>query len=105
MKQERDHIEGGPIAKILLALIAIGVVAIGASTCLLGHAPVTAAPRVAPRTIGSIEQTQITGTAVGLELHDRQRAALDSWGWVDRDAGVATIPIERAMGIVAGGKP
>ena len=27
----------------------------------------------------------------------REQALLDSYGWVDRDAGVARIPVERAM--------
>lgn len=103
--QERDHVEGGPIAKSLLGLVAIGVAAIAVATLLVGHPPEGVAPGPAPRTIGSIEQTPITGTAVGLELRDRQRESLETWRWVDRDAGVAAIPIERAMQIVSGGPP
>ena len=103
--QERDHVDGGPIAKIMIGLIAIGVAAIAVAAVLMGHGPERSAARTAPRTIGSIEQTQITTTAAGLELHDRQRESLETWRWVDRDAGVAAIPIERAMQIVSGGAP
>ena len=31
-----------------------------------------------------------------------QRRELERWGWVDREAGVAQIPIEQAMDVVAG---
>lgn len=34
-------------------------------------------------------------------LRARERAALSRWGWVDREAGIAQIPIELAMELVA----
>ena len=34
------------------------------------------------------------------ELRDKQQALLNGYGWVNRDAGVARIPIEEAMRIV-----
>ncbi len=34
-------------------------------------------------------------------LHAREDALLHGYGWVDRDAGVARIPIERAMALLA----
>lgn len=34
-------------------------------------------------------------------LRRRERAALNADGWVDREAGIATIPIERAMTLLA----
>ena len=35
------------------------------------------------------------------ELQARWQLALESYGWVDREAGIARIPIERAMTILA----
>jgi hypothetical protein len=35
------------------------------------------------------------------ELLAKEREQLESYGWVDRDAGVVRIPIERAIQIVA----
>jgi hypothetical protein len=35
------------------------------------------------------------------EFRQQQNAILDSYGWVDRPAGVVRIPIERAMDLVA----
>jgi hypothetical protein len=41
--------------------------------------------------------------ALDLEkLHAREREQLSTYGWVDRQAGIVHIPIERAMEIVAG---
>jgi len=34
-------------------------------------------------------------------LHEREEAVLDGYGWVDRDAGVTRIPIERAIELLA----
>lgn len=33
-------------------------------------------------------------------LRDRQAAQLGSYGWIDRDAGVVQLPIDRAMDLV-----
>jgi hypothetical protein len=35
------------------------------------------------------------------EFRDREAAALESYGWVDRKAGIAQIPIESAMDLIA----
>ncbi len=43
----------------------------------------------------------VTNTKQGLEVKRAQRAQLDRWEWVDRDGGVAAIPIERAIDIAA----
>jgi hypothetical protein len=34
------------------------------------------------------------------DLRDAQRRELAGWGWGDRDAGIARIPIDRAMDLV-----
>ena len=44
-----------------------------------------------------LERSLVERTRGGLDLRARQRAALESYGWVDRDAGVARIPIDRAI--------
>jgi hypothetical protein len=36
------------------------------------------------------------------ELRERQRALLNGYGWVNRDAGIARIPIDEAMRMVVG---
>ena len=36
------------------------------------------------------------------QVRHRESDLLHSYGWVDRDAGIARIPIDRAMAILAG---
>lgn len=36
-----------------------------------------------------------------VRLRNSERAELNSYGWVDRDAGIARIPIDRAIEIIA----
>lgn len=58
----------------------------------------TAAPF--SRTISNVEQTPIGVSRIGLDVKAAQQRRLGEWGWKDRDAGVATIPIERAIDVV-----
>lgn len=44
---------------------------------------------------------QKSPTAEMSALREAEDAALGSWGWADKNAGLARIPIERAMEIVA----
>ncbi|HEY3666261.1 MAG TPA: hypothetical protein VGL19_09685 [Polyangiaceae bacterium] len=79
----------------LLALLA----AVGASTRIGHTADVSrmASPPRLPNRVTALEQSLIEDSERGLDLQRRQRAELDRYGWVDRDAGIAHIPIERAM--------
>jgi hypothetical protein len=56
-------------------------------------APVTRMPPV-PR-------LQVAPSADLASEHARERAQLESYGWEDRQRGVARIPIERAMQLLA----
>jgi hypothetical protein len=60
-------------------------------------------PSAAPDQIGILEQTEITEANRGRHLNEAQREELGRYRWVDRSAGIASIPIERAMDIVAAG--
>jgi hypothetical protein len=102
VEQERDSVSSKRVFGLLLLALVIGAMSVAQSTNILdrteSHAP-TGVASVAPRTIGIIEQTPIEETAVGLELRARQRRDLDQWN-VDRDAGIAQIPIERAFDLL-----
>jgi hypothetical protein len=52
------------------------------------------------RAISQVEQTPIRDARYGIDLRDTQRRELESWGWADRKAGLARIPIERAIDVV-----
>jgi hypothetical protein len=60
-------------------------------------------PGEAPQ-FGMLHQTLFNTVSDARELAKVQRAQLDSYGWVDKNAGVAHIPIENAKKMVAEGK-
>jgi hypothetical protein len=102
-EQERDRVPGARIGWLLTCALVVGTAGVLASTCMLdahGGAP-PSTERVAPRTIGSIEQTSVRAVAAGLDLREGQRRQLEGYRWLDREGGVAEIPIERAMSIVS----
>ncbi len=100
--QEADTVSVSWLARI--ALVALAVL-IGAVLVPLLFAPLeqpaTAAsqPRQAPTHIGMLEQSSFGGQGRGQRLQQRQRERLEHYGWVDRNAGVAHIPIEAAMAL------
>jgi hypothetical protein len=108
VRQEDDAIPGRRLAKIAAFAVGVGLIGVLLSALLLetnthgirGHLPEGASPRPAGTSIAHIEQTPLFGAASGLELRSRQRAELSRYRWVDRDAGLAAIPIERAMDLV-----
>jgi len=82
-----------------LALCAAIAVAVGVAT-VYGHhlaperAPGTAAQRGPLPLSQSAPQTE-------RERHEAaQRARLEGWGWIDRQAGIAHIPVTRAMALM-----
>lgn len=104
--QEHDRVARGSIVKIAILSVVIMAASLVAAWELLEtgrrrdlaeHQPT----RPAPTTIGTVEQTLVLEGRRGTKLRAEQRASLDRWGWVDRDAGVARIPIDRAMDLVA----
>jgi hypothetical protein len=54
-------------------------------------------------TLDGVDRDPIESTARGLDREREARASLDRWEWVDRDAGVARIPIDLAMDLVVAG--
>lgn len=52
------------------------------------------APQPAPR-------LEVSPTAALAELRAREAEALTTYGWMDREAGIVRIPIERAMEMIA----
>jgi hypothetical protein len=111
--QEEDVVAAGRLVRIGVLSVAIGamgvfvagvllVVRVGAVTPSLAGPD---GPRPAAREMAGVEQTPIRDARVGEDVLDAQRRKLETWGWVDRDAGIARIPIGRAMDLVAGGPP
>jgi hypothetical protein len=99
LRQESDRLPRSVLLTIAVTASVVSALAIAASTWL-GRvwSPVSPRPAAqAPAQLFGIEQTLIDHSERGLSLQRRQRARLESYGWVDRDAGVAHVPIERAI--------
>jgi hypothetical protein len=65
--------------------------------------PVAVPPETGQSKIGLVEQQLFELTVRGERDRARKLERLGSYGWVDRAAGVAHIPIEEAMRLVAAG--
>ncbi|HEX3771045.1 MAG TPA: hypothetical protein VHV30_09285 [Polyangiaceae bacterium] len=106
VRQEDDVVPGRRITAItaVAAFVALGGVAV--ATLLLrldtGSVRAEAAGLSVPpaRRIAGVEQTAILTARDGLDLRDRQREELSRAAWIDRDAGIAALPIDVAMDAV-----
>lgn len=99
-----------------LALVLFGVLAVfGAAVALMYLEEVLTRPSTAPApsTLGKPELQGVNQAGFRVyidadQMRARQQFRLSTYGWVDRDAGVAHIPIDEAMRMVAttdGGVP
>ena len=99
--QEPDEIASRTIAAAAVASIAIGASGVLFAGLVLVTTTGALRPRAGPRsgapTPGGVEQTPLRDTQVGIDVHDRQRAELEVYRWMDRDGGIAAIPIDRAI--------
>ncbi|MFW6087269.1 MAG: hypothetical protein ACODAG_08695 [Myxococcota bacterium] len=60
----------------------------------LGRMPFVEPP---DRPVSGVRQDGIERTAAGVRATEEARERLDAYGWADRDEGIATIPIDRAV--------
>jgi hypothetical protein len=103
-RQAPDEVAERKVSGIIAGGLAITLGALVVAWLLLeqwGQPPRAKEPPPAPRTIGILEQSLIRDTERGVELRDRQYKELATWGWVDRDAGIAKIPVASAIDILA----
>jgi hypothetical protein len=104
VRQAPDVLDRRSLMAVTVGSVIITGVALVVAWLLLdawGQKPRTTPPPVAPRTIGTLEQTLVLDTKRGLALRAEQEASLGKWEWVDRDAGVARIPIAEAIDVLA----
>ncbi|MGH7284366.1 MAG: hypothetical protein ACRELY_22795 [Polyangiaceae bacterium] len=99
IEQERDRFSARRIVLIAVLSVVAGVLGVLVSRAL-DSPQASHAPERAPETIGMLEQSPIESTERGIAMREDQEASLRGYRWRDRDAGVAEIPIERAMQII-----
>lgn len=101
--QAPDLVPGSRLLRLTLLSVVVAAFGVLLSWWLGGaqmshSAPSALGPEHAPNTL---EQGMIRSGGRAIELKASQKQRLSSYGWVDRKAGVAHIPIERAMEIRA----
>lgn len=108
VRAEEDRISTGTIVGVGVASLVIFFLAGLASTSYLrvrqgerGPLPVPA--ELGKSKIGMVEQQLFERSVRGERDRTARQERLRSYGWVDRGAGVAHIPIEQAMDLVAKG--
>lgn len=109
VRQQEDRIAGRKASLVVLFAILITLGGIFAAGILLRNwiGPFRGGPpsrafgrRMGPPEIGIVDQTPIDTDRFGQRLRATQRRTLEHYAWIDREHGVARIPIERAMDIV-----
>jgi hypothetical protein len=88
---------GMAVVLFIIVVAMIGVFRYFADTQNLGP---TASPFENTRTIPPLPRLQAAPHTDILEYWDSQQKALHSYGWVDRQKGIAHIPIDEAMRMV-----
>jgi len=83
--QEEDRLPGRSIAKIAIASAIVMALSLVATHFLL------------------VDRARAEETNASPIVYPKHAASLDRWEWVDRDAGLARIPIDRAMDLVVEG--
>jgi hypothetical protein len=108
VRSEEDRISTGRIIAVGVGALVIFFVASLVTSVYLKvregeHGPLPIPPEVGQSKIGMVEQQQFDLSVRG----ERDRAArverLGTYGWVDRSSGVAHVPIDVAMELVAKG--
>jgi hypothetical protein len=98
--QERDAIALRRAVRIGVIAIAIGVAAVWWSIRLDRGAPQIARETELGAAPSVIEPSLIATNASARDLAAAQRRTLTSWAWVDREHGIARIPIDEAVEVV-----
>lgn len=95
-----------PLALFGVGLAALVVVSLSLMAWLFGYfsarqAEVTPLPFLAERQPPPAPRLQVDPPADLRKLRAAEDAVLHSYGWVDREAGIVRIPIERAVELLA----
>jgi hypothetical protein len=111
MRQEPDRPNVAALAWIGVAvlvvfagcLIAVALFVKGRTVALAptGEPPPPATIRQAQ--IGMVNQRPFGKEASNAEIQRRAHERLSSYGWVDRDAGIVHLPLDRALELVQSG--
>ncbi len=107
-RSEEDRISTGSIVAVGVASLVVFFLASAVAVSYLRvsqgeRPPLPIPPEIGRSKIGMVEQQPFEVAVRGERDRAVRRARLGSLGWVDRAAGVAHVPIEQAMDLVAKG--
>jgi hypothetical protein len=105
--QEEDEIASAHLGRVAAGSFVVGAAGVFFAGLLLTAStgslrPSAAGPggtRPGPSQISGVRQSPVRDTRAGLDLRLTQKRELEGWGWSDRDAGIATIPIDHAIDV------
>jgi hypothetical protein len=103
IEQQPDEIQAGKALAVTAVALVVTVLGVIVAWRLEVFELVRVHPRWSerlpppPETVGPTELSLFERDAPGFALFARQRAELETFGWVDREAGIAHIPIADAM--------
>jgi hypothetical protein len=108
VRSEEDRISTGRIIAVGVGSLVIFFLAGLASSVYLQerqgeHGPIPIPPEIGQSKIGMVEQQDFDLAVRGERDRAVRRERLGSFGWVDRSTGVAHVPIDVAMELVAKG--
>lgn len=103
VEQAPEGLRGGLVTATIMASIVIILICVAVVGLLLfrktgrvaGGSEVPAYPVASA--VGGIHQLPLDGPASGLVASAVAHRSLERYGWVDRDRGIARIPIDRAI--------
>lgn len=108
IRLEEDVVSMPFLMTLVIVTVAITLGGIGwawlefeRETTRLGGLAHPVPPPTAPRSISGVYQTLIHFDRHGQVVEQRQRQALEEFGWVDPAAGIVRIPIDEAIRIKA----
>ena len=100
---EDDRLDDRSVRRVSVAGVIVTLAALAAAGALLRRSERSRVHRGVASTAYdpmALDTTPVERDDRGGEERRRQRRALERYGWVDRDGGVARVPITRAMDLV-----
>jgi hypothetical protein len=99
--QEPDRVATARLLLISALALVVALAGVLAAAQMLHHSSASASPEARPSAAAGrpspLEQGLLERVERGIQLQTEQKKRLAAYGWVDRRAGIANIPIERAM--------
>lgn len=104
VRQQPEDVHVGRVFVVAAVALAIGGIALFVAWSLTPTAAIGVARPAPTGSIAGVDRDPIETSSRGLSRAREARARLERWEWVDRERGLARIPIEHAMDLVVRGE-